>query len=132
MFAFTSLGINYDKELVKRNDGIYTFRVQGQMYHFINDLLPADQIAKNLKLYFHDTDNEIANRMACSAKFHESIVLKLINILRINPYSIFLKSLIDVPDLSNFYIALNSGSGLDQWVYNLPNTSEVEVIWVEK
>ncbi|KAF3677950.1 putative F-box/LRR-repeat protein-like [Capsicum annuum] len=132
MFAFTSLGINYDKELVKRNDGIYTFRVQGQMYHFINDLLPADQIARNLKLYFHDTDNEIANRMACSAKVHESIVLKLINILRINPYSIFLKSLIDVPDLSNFYIALNSGSGLDQGVYNLPNTSEVAVIWVEK
>lgn len=26
MFAFTSLGVNYDKDLAKRNKGIYTFR----------------------------------------------------------------------------------------------------------
>ncbi|KAG5578001.1 hypothetical protein H5410_058135 [Solanum commersonii] len=66
MFAFTSLGVNYDKELAKRNHDIYTFRVQ------------------------------------------------------------------DVPDLSNFYIALKSDAGLDQRVYNLPTTSEVAAIWVEK
>lgn len=29
MFAFTLLGMNYDKELAKRNRVIYTFRVQG-------------------------------------------------------------------------------------------------------
>ncbi|KAF3633145.1 hypothetical protein FXO38_25729 [Capsicum annuum] len=132
MFAFTSLGINYDKELAKRNDGIYTFRVQGQMYHFINDLFPVDQMARNLQLYFYDTDNEITNRMACSIKIHELVVTKLMNILRINPYSIFLKSLIGVPDLSNFYTTLKCDSGLDQRVYNLPSTSKVAAIWVEK
>ena len=34
-FAFTSLGVHYDKNLSRRNNGIYTFRVQGQIYHFI-------------------------------------------------------------------------------------------------
>lgn len=40
MFAFTSLGVKYDKEPAKRNSGIYTFKVQGKMYHFIDDLVP--------------------------------------------------------------------------------------------
>ncbi|XP_009796236.1 uncharacterized protein [Nicotiana sylvestris] len=132
MFAFTSLGVNYDNELAKRNRGIYIFRVQGKMYHFINDLLPPSGRAKNLQLYFYDNDNELANIMACSEKMHESIVKKLMNILRINPYSIFLKSLIDVPNISNYNIALKYDSGLDQRVYNLPTTSEVAGIWVEK
>nr|XP_033509712.1 uncharacterized protein LOC117274492 isoform X2 [Nicotiana tomentosiformis] len=52
MFAFTSLGVNYDRVLAKRNCGIYTFKVQGQMYHFINNLIPSGKRAKNLQLYF--------------------------------------------------------------------------------
>ncbi|KAG5579242.1 hypothetical protein H5410_049869 [Solanum commersonii] len=47
IFAFTSLGVTYDKELAKNNNGIYTFRVQGQMYHFINDLIPTDKKEKS-------------------------------------------------------------------------------------
>ena len=34
--AFTSMDVKYDKDLYKRNKGIYTFRVQGQVYHYIN------------------------------------------------------------------------------------------------
>ncbi|WMV15707.1 hypothetical protein MTR67_009092 [Solanum verrucosum] len=51
IFAFTSLGVTYDKELAKRNNGIYTFRVQGQMYHFINDLIPTDKKGKKIFSY---------------------------------------------------------------------------------
>lgn len=40
MFAFSFVGVKYDKVRVKRYHGIYTFRVQGQMYHLIEDLLP--------------------------------------------------------------------------------------------
>lgn len=43
MFAFTSLEVKYDKVLAKKNHGIYTFKVQGQMYHFINDLIPSHE-----------------------------------------------------------------------------------------
>jgi len=62
MFAFTSLGVNYDKNLAKRNKGIYTFRVQGKMYHFIDDLMPSGEKMKNLQLYYFDSENELKNR----------------------------------------------------------------------
>ena len=42
MFAFTSLGVHSDKELNKRDRGIYAFIVQDQMYHFLNPLVPMD------------------------------------------------------------------------------------------
>lgn len=35
-FAFTSFGVKCDKNLSKKNKDIYTFRVQGQVYHYIN------------------------------------------------------------------------------------------------
>ncbi|XP_022841901.1 uncharacterized protein LOC111365576 [Olea europaea var. sylvestris] len=38
-FAFTSFSVKYMKELCKNNKAIYTFRVQGQVYHFINSLV---------------------------------------------------------------------------------------------
>mgnify|MGYP006364025093 CR=1 FL=1 len=54
MFAFTSLGVHYDRELAKRNRGIYTFKVQGQMYHFIDDLIPSAGKGKKLQLFFFE------------------------------------------------------------------------------
>jgi hypothetical protein len=41
-FALTSFGVKYDKNFCRQNKGIYTFRVQGQVYHYINDLLSLD------------------------------------------------------------------------------------------
>ena len=78
MFAFTSLGVHYDKDLSRRNRGIYTFRVQGQMYHFMNPLSPSHgQPPSNVQLYFFDTDHKTSNRMAISPKFKESIIEQL-------------------------------------------------------
>ena len=57
-FAFTSFGVKYDKNLCKRNRGIYTFRVQGQVYHFINEMLPSNNEPSYLQLYFYDTEHE--------------------------------------------------------------------------
>nr|XP_009804967.1 PREDICTED: uncharacterized protein LOC104250114 isoform X1 [Nicotiana sylvestris] len=112
MFAFTSLGVNYDKVIAKRNHEMYTFRVQG-LYHFINDLIPTNRQPRNLQLYFYDENIEILNRMASSDILRQSIIEKLMDILKINPYGIFLKSLIHIPELSNFYAALRCGSSLD-------------------
>ncbi|PHT86852.1 hypothetical protein T459_08958 [Capsicum annuum] len=132
MFAFTSLGVKYDKTLTKRDHGIYTFRVQGQMYHFINDLTPSAQQPKKLQLYFYDANTERQNRMPSSDILKELVVEKLINILKINSYCVFLKSLIHIPQLSKFYIALNCDSKLDQRVYNLPCVSEVAALWLDQ
>ena len=103
MFAFTSLGVHYDRELSKRNKGIYTFRVQGQIYHFVNPLKPSDgEKASNLQLYFYDTEHEVQNRMALSSKFRESIVQQLRSILHENPYSVFIRRLVGIEDLDKY------------------------------
>lgn len=53
------------------------------------------------------------------------------DILKDNPYSIFLRSLTAIPNLQNFHIALNCDVGLDLRVYNLPITIEIAAIWVD-
>ncbi|XP_062103228.1 uncharacterized protein LOC133814255 [Humulus lupulus] len=60
-----------------------------------------------------------------------SIVTQLINILHINPYSIFFRSLGDLPDLEKQIIHIKTDVGLDQRVFNAPTSSQVAVIWVE-
>ena len=114
MFAFTSLGVHYDKELSKRNRGIYTFRVQGQIYHFVNPLKPStSEKASNLQLYFYDTEHEMQNRMALSSKFKESIVQQLKSVLDDNPYSMFIRKLADIEEIDKYKIFLKSNPGLE-------------------
>ena len=42
LFAFTSLGVKYDKVLMQMTRGLYTFRIQGQLYHYIGPLTVDD------------------------------------------------------------------------------------------
>ncbi|CDP05228.1 unnamed protein product [Coffea canephora] len=90
MFAFTSFGVHYDKSLCRRTNGIYTFKVQGQTYHFIKDLIPHEQKTVYLQLYFHDTEHELENRLATSEKLTESAVKKIMHVMESNPYASFL------------------------------------------
>ncbi|KAG6702148.1 hypothetical protein I3842_07G019400 [Carya illinoinensis] len=60
-----------------------------------------------------------------------SIIAQLIDILRINPYSVFFRSLGDLPNLENQVIHIRSDAGLDQRVFNTPTSSQVAAIWVE-
>ncbi|GAA0174231.1 hypothetical protein LIER_27670 [Lithospermum erythrorhizon] len=46
-FAFTSIGISCDDKYQRRDHGVYTVRVQGQIHHYLNDLIPQDA-SKNL------------------------------------------------------------------------------------
>ncbi|CAI9271411.1 unnamed protein product [Lactuca saligna] len=107
LFSFTSFGVKVDKALAKRNKGIYTFRVQGQVYHFINEIMPQNNSSKSLQLYFHHTEHEIKN-----SPFHLSISLR------------------DVPDLDNYKIILKTIADQDQRVYNKPEVSQVAAIWI--
>ncbi|XP_019156692.1 PREDICTED: uncharacterized protein LOC109153274 [Ipomoea nil] len=132
-FAFTSLGIhNYDKNLSRRNKGIYTFKVQGQMYHFINDLVPENQPPKNLQLYFFDTEHEVENRIKGAERMEASVVENLIDVLGSNPYSQFFRNLKDISSIEDCNIVIRSNATLDQRVYNMPTSSQVAAIWVEE
>ncbi|KAG6641956.1 hypothetical protein CIPAW_09G109800 [Carya illinoinensis] len=60
-FAFKSFGVKFDRNLSQRNRGIYTFRVQGQIYHYLSDLIPSNGRPSNLQLYFYDIEHEFKN-----------------------------------------------------------------------
>ena len=62
-FAFTSFIVKCDKSLCKQNKRIYTFRIQGQVCHYINELLPTNDDPKYLQLYFYGTNHEVENRL---------------------------------------------------------------------
>ncbi|XP_071924414.1 uncharacterized protein [Coffea arabica] len=131
MFAFTSFGVHYDKSLCRRTNGIYTFKVQGQTYHFIKDLIPHEQKTVYLQLYFHDTEHELENRLATSEKLTESAVKKIMHVMESNPYASFLRSLKNVPNLDSYQIVLKSHSENDQRVWNQPTASQIAALWVE-
>ncbi|KAG6645201.1 hypothetical protein CIPAW_08G106200 [Carya illinoinensis] len=130
-FAFTSFGVKFDRNLSQRNRGIYTFRVQGQIYHYLSDLLPSNGRPSNLQLYFYDAEHEFENRILDSTRMDPSVIAQLMDILRVNPYSRFFRSLGDLPSLECQKICIRSDPGLDQRVYNAPTSSEVAAIWVE-
>lgn len=130
-FAFTSFGVRADNDLSKRNMGIYTFRVQGQVYHFLNDLQPDEKSAKNLQLYFHDTENEIENRFMSSPRLSKELIAICMAYLQQNPYARFFSNLRDVPCFAEYKIILKTIPGQDQRVYNKPDVSQVAALWVE-
>ncbi|XP_042972723.1 uncharacterized protein LOC122304515 [Carya illinoinensis] len=130
-FAFTSFGVKFDEDLCRRNSGIYTFRTQGQIYHYINDLIPLNGRPSYLQLYFYDTEHELENRISDSNRMNPSIIAQLIDILHINPYSLFFRSFGDLSNLENQVIHIRSDVGLDQRVFNVPTSSQVAAIWVE-
>ena len=57
-FSCTSIGINLDHDLASSRKGIYTFRIQGQMYHRIKSLLPDNDHQDQpvyAQIYFQDS-----------------------------------------------------------------------------
>ncbi|CAI2183066.1 13215_t:CDS:2 [Funneliformis geosporum] len=66
VLAFTSLGVNLDKELANAKKEVYTFRIQGALYHQIGSLMPRYNDEKLLfaQIYFFDSnmDNQLQRR----------------------------------------------------------------------
>ncbi|XP_027082697.1 uncharacterized protein [Coffea arabica] len=129
--AFTTFGAKYDHDLTKNTKGVYTFRVQGQVYHLLDSLISSGKQPTGIQLYFFDEEEELSTRLRNSPRLRESTMKLLMRILESNPYTRFFKSLRDVADLENHKIVLNSNPSLDQRVYNLPTSSQVAAIWTE-
>ncbi|KAK9682044.1 hypothetical protein RND81_10G046700 [Saponaria officinalis] len=130
-FAFTSLGVKKDNELAHRNRGIYTFRVQGQMYHFINDILPTQERPRYIQLYFYDTDLELAERSQISSEMHLNALRLLMRVMENNPYARFFRSLRNLGVQEWNRIVIRANPTHDQRTYNAPTASQVAGIWVE-
>ncbi|CAG8703702.1 19331_t:CDS:2 [Gigaspora margarita] len=55
IFSFTSMGASINPELANRAHGIYTYRLQGAIYHQISLLLPDENfIPKFSQIYIYD------------------------------------------------------------------------------
>ncbi|XP_075500132.1 uncharacterized protein LOC142538720 [Primulina tabacum] len=132
MFVFTSMGVHCDTAFSKRNAGVYIFRVQGQLYHFICEIIPPEnETPKNLQLYFFDTEHELSNRLCISSKFKDTLTQKLMYILSKNPYENFFHGLNSVANLDEYKIGLQADPITDQQVFNEPTVSQVAGIWLE-
>ena len=70
--SFTAFVAKYDPELTKDKHSVYTFRVQGQVYHFLDGLISQRDRQSGIQLYFFDTDEEFARRLDASFPLRES------------------------------------------------------------
>ncbi|XP_027174256.1 uncharacterized protein LOC113773851 [Coffea eugenioides] len=129
--GFTSFAARYDPELTKNTKGVYTFCVQGQVYHFLNSLQQSSEKPSRIQFYFFDSDEELAIRVGSSDKLRKGTLKLLMRILSNNPYAKFFKNLRNVPNIDSYKIVLNCYPDLDQRVYNLPTVSQVAAIWTE-
>lgn len=130
-FAFTSFGVKSDREFTKRNKGVYTFKAQGQIYHYINNLLPENEQPRYLQLYFYDTDHEVENRRQTCPQLRDNLVKIIMDILSINPYARFFRTLRELNVDEHTRIIIRADANVDQRVFNTPTTSQVAAIWIE-
>ncbi|XP_057534285.1 uncharacterized protein LOC130812729 [Amaranthus tricolor] len=129
MFAFSSLGGSIDSRTYK---SIYVFKLHGQLYHFVPDLIADDdKVPKLLQLYFYDAQYEKDLRSNLFPEIRPDVISLLMEIMDCNPYAQFFQSLRDINVHENTRIFLNKSSSLDQRVYNAPSSSEVAAIWID-
>ena len=64
VLAFTSIRANIDEDLANAREGVYTFRIQGGLYHQVGGLMPNNDKPKFAQIYFYDTnlDNQLQRR----------------------------------------------------------------------
>ncbi|KAL0340277.1 UNVERIFIED_CONTAM: hypothetical protein Sradi_4544500 [Sesamum radiatum] len=53
----------------------------------------------------------------------------IMKLLEVNPYSLFFRSLREIPELHDYRIVLRADPGLDQRIYNIPAVDQVAAIW---
>ncbi|KAG5561561.1 hypothetical protein RHGRI_004566 [Rhododendron griersonianum] len=131
ILAFTSIGVHLDPVFAKRLNGIYTFRAQGQIYHFIDGLYPSGQMPSYLQLYFYDTEKEAELRRGDKDKLHPEIISSLIHLLEGNPYSQFFRGLTHLPNIEEYQIVLKADPKVADYTALPPTVPQVAAIWLE-
>ncbi|KAG5557451.1 hypothetical protein RHGRI_007629 [Rhododendron griersonianum] len=129
MFAFTSFGVTLDPRYTKNHQGIYTFRAQGQIYHFMDGLYPADGKPSFLQLYYYDTAKEVEHRLGCLKDLDRGIITELIDVLKPNPYSKSFRSLAMTPNIDSYEIRLKADPIMNDKTFDAPTASQVALIW---
>ncbi|XP_026378595.1 uncharacterized protein LOC113273038 [Papaver somniferum] len=141
-FSLTSIWVNYDRELADNREGVYTFRVQGDIYHKIGSLLPP--VVENetdpprtvrpryIHMYIYDTDNEINWRMEeGGADLNREVMEKLRTILDThNRFMHVIRPLAKREDIQRCRLVIKEQPATKKQ-YTLPTASQVAAIVVE-
>ncbi|CAJ0643332.1 9279_t:CDS:2 [Entrophospora sp. SA101] len=113
-FTFTSVGVKLDNELANATAGVYTFRIQGSIYHQIGSLLPEPGSEPHyLQMYVWDTENKLYHRIntLSDSGLDPTIIQK---------------------NIKNLSMVIHANiPGLDQRTHNAPTASQVAAIWID-
>ncbi|CAG8660673.1 35357_t:CDS:2 [Gigaspora margarita] len=133
LFAFTSMGVHLNQHFANGKDSVYTFRVQGGVYHAIGSLLPPiENSPKYLHLYVYNTEHEINNQLQIMPNLCRDTIELLKNILdEVNPFVANFRYLSILENIANYKLIIKADHRLDQRTYNAPTASQVAAIWVE-
>jgi hypothetical protein len=133
--AFTSLSAKVDVS-VTRGPGPYSFRIQGELYHKIGSLCPAEgQQPQFAQLYIHDTKCEHQNRHAIIPSLDPTTLDRLLTMMyNINPYVEVFKMARDIMATKgapmDLKLCLIASRTKDARQYNVPTADEVAALMV--
>jgi hypothetical protein len=140
VLAFTSLGANIDEDLANAREGVYTFRIQGALYHRIGGLMPRDENSEPsfAQIYFYDTDldKQLQRRKNIIPTLNTDMLRALQEELhKINP---FVESFTNAGNRAkndhtqnkstDMRLIIHNTHGKDMRQYNQPTASEIAAI----
>jgi hypothetical protein len=135
MLAFTSLGAKVD-EWVTGSPRLYSFRIQGELYHKIGSLCPTEgQRPQFAQLYIHDTKHEHQNHHAVMPSLEPTTLDRLLTMMyNINPYVEMFKMARDMMATEgapmDLKLRLIASRTKDARQYNVPTPNEVVALMV--
>ncbi|KAK8942878.1 hypothetical protein KSP39_PZI009132 [Platanthera zijinensis] len=131
VFSFTSMGVTFDENMPAFNQGIYTFRAHGAIYHRIGSLLPEyGTRPRFLQMFIYDTEHELENRLNESPDLNLQTIEKISNILdAVNPFVQTLRQLARHSDLHQCRLLIKEKPSVERQ-YSLPTASQVAAILV--
>ncbi|XP_078431140.1 uncharacterized protein LOC144702973 [Wolffia australiana] len=129
-FGFTSSGANFDRTLADNHAGIYTYRIQGGVYHHISNTLlpPIGQAPCFAQIYMYDTDYQIERRISIFPDLHRCILEKIHHCLReANPFQDNNEEVLHSASTQEFELRIGEPSIPDRR-YDQPIASEVAIL----
>jgi hypothetical protein len=135
VLAFTSLNAKVD-ELEIGGLGSYSFRIQGEFYHKIGSLCPAEgQRPQFAQLYIHDTKHEHQNCHAIMPSLDLTTLDQLLTMMyNINPYVEVFKMARGMMAIEgapmDLKLHLIASRTKDARQYNVPMADEVDALMV--
>ncbi|KAL0423660.1 UNVERIFIED_CONTAM: hypothetical protein Sradi_0900800 [Sesamum radiatum] len=125
------MGVALDENLPAFNQGIYTFRAYGLIYHRIGTLLPPPGMRpRYLQMFIYDTDNELEHLLQESGGLDPKLIENIRHILDAhNPFVKIFRQLAQCADIHDCRLLIREKLGT-HLEYTLPISSQVAAILV--